>query len=303
MLYNLPRTSIGFKFIIPTSLLMIKGIGWQCNVSPKYIWNGRTRGKYIWHGKKHTDEHCLFQYTLSGEGEIEIEGKIYTLKQGDAFIVEIPGNHCYKLPQTSKKWEIIYIEFSKEALPFWHQLLTMTEPVFSMGSDSDFINLVWSIYELAIKNEIYNVYQCSKYAYQLIMELISYFYQDQKSKPLPSKIELCKQFIDIHYAEQIGLDDMSQHVGISKFYLTRLFNKELRMTPTDYLIKVRLENSLKVLIFSTDLTLDEVAQRVGFSSGNYFGKVFKKTLGISPAEFRRNSDSYEIHRILFEKLY
>lgn len=296
MLNKLPNTSIGYRLAAPVNsmpipLIMMKGIGWQVITSKNYIWNGRKR----------YDEHCLFQYTLSGEGEIEIQGINYKLKAGDGFIVEIPGEHCYRLPEHSSEWEILYIEFTREVLPFWHQLLSIAGPVISIDENSDFIKLVWQTYGVAVRDEIQDIYQCSKYAYQLIMELISHFQNQEKIKELPSKILLCKQFVDRYYKEQIGLDDMARTSGISKFYLTREFEKEIGMTPGKYLTKVRLENAAKLLVFSTDINIETIAREAGFSCGNYFGKVFKKNTGVSPDEFRRRNSAYEINRVLFER--
>lgn len=291
MLSNLKQTSIGFNFISPISLLTIKGTGWETITSHDYVWNGKER----------TDEQCLIQYTLSGEGQLEINNNVYKLKQGDAFIVEIPSHHCYKLPKYSSSWELLYIQFSKEALPFWNQLVTLTGPVFSIKRDSPTEKLMWKIYEMSVKNEFQNVYECSKYAYELVMNIISYFHKEQKHKILPSSIELCKQFINAHYDKQIGLDDMAKAAQISKFHLTRKFEKELGITPNNYLIKIRLENSVKLLTSQTNLTLESIAKNVGFSCANYYGKVFKKNFSVSPDEFRRNSSSYEINRILSEK--
>lgn len=291
MLSNLKQTSIGFNFISPISLLTIKGLGWQTITSHDYIWNGKYR----------TDEHCLIQYTISGEGELQLNNTIYKLKEGDAFIVEIPSSHCYRLPKKSNKWELLYIQFSKEALPFWNQLTALTGPVFSIKKDSTIEKLMWNIYDMSVRNEFQDVYQCSKYAYALVMNLVSYFHKEQKKKVLPSSIELCKEFINTNYNLQIGLDDMAKAAQISKFHLTRKFQKELGITPNNYLVKIRLENSVKLLTSQTNLTLEDIAKSVGFSCGNYYGKVFKKNFGVSPDEFRRNSSSYEINRILYEK--
>ncbi|MCD2348840.1 AraC family transcriptional regulator [Clostridium guangxiense] len=291
MLNNLKQTSIGFNFISPVSLLTIRGLGWQTVTSHDYIWNGKYR----------TDEHCLIQYTLSGEGELEFNNTTYKLKQGDAFIVEIPGSHCYRLPEHSNSWELLYIQFSKEALPFWNQLIALTGPVFSIKNNSSIEKLMWNIYEMSVNNDFQDVYQCSKYAYELIMNLISHFHKEQEYKVLPSSIEVCKQFINHHYNTQIGLDDMAKVAQISKFHLTRKFEKELGITPNNYLIKIRLENSVKLLTSQNNLTLEDIAKNVGFSCANYYGKVFKKKFGVSPDEFRRNSNSYEINRVLSEK--
>lgn len=223
------------------------------------------------------------------------------MKQGDAFIVEIPGDHCYRLPADSFGWEVFYIEFSRKALPFWRQVYSLKGPIVSIKPSSVLIQLAWDIYTMAIKDQIQDVYQCPKYAYQLVMELISYVYHEKKIEPLPLKIELCKQFVELNYQKPIGLDDIATAVGISRFYLTREFEKKIGMTPTQYLIRVRIEHAARLLVSSVDLNLEEIAKQTGFSNANYLGKVFKKIVGLSPMEFRRKNNHYEVHRILFKK--
>ncbi|KRE48422.1 helix-turn-helix domain-containing protein [Paenibacillus sp. Soil724D2] len=287
MLSRLPRTSVSFKFETNLPLLMLKGIGWESNTSHQYVWQGSKR----------QDEHFLFQYTVSGQGELEVKGRTYQLKAGDAFIIEIPSDHCYRLPPYSDNWEVLFLEFSKEASPYWRQLLNNTGYVVSILPDSFLLQLAWKIYEWSVREEeSHSMYQCSSYAYQFVMELLSYSQKIQMSKQLPSKIELCKQFIDAHYAEPIGLKEMAEAAGLSKFHLTREFDKKLGISPTDYLTEVRIEKSEK-LLSSTDDNLESIAKKVGFSCANYFSKVFKKRIGITPNQFRKNR--YEISRILY----
>ena len=112
MLNNIKKTSVGFKFLSQIPLVLINGAGYQNIISHDYVWNGRNR----------KDNQCILQYTLSGEGEIEIKGKVYNLRNGDAFLVDTPSDHCYILPDKSDRWEVIYIEFSKEALPLFKKI-------------------------------------------------------------------------------------------------------------------------------------------------------------------------------------
>ena len=293
MLSDLRATSIGFKFVASTPLIMIKGIGWQNNKDSNYIWDNRNR----------RGEYCLFQYTLSGEGEIEIEGEVHRLKTGDAFVIEIPGEHCYRLPSNSSFWEVVYIEFSKEAVPFFHKIYNLKGNIFSVDKNSYFIKLMWNFYKDAMTDNIQNVYQCSSYAYQLVMELINEFYQEQKDKSTDSKIENCKKYIDKNYNKPITLDEISSEVHLSKYYLTRKFQEQIGLTPGNYIMKTRLKKSMELLLLANDMGIDTVAREVGFSCGNYFSKVFKKNIGVSPGEFRNNNNNYEVNRIIFDNNY
>ena len=293
MLKDLRETSIGFNFVSSTPLVMIKGIGLQNNKDSNYIWNNRNR----------VGEYCLLQYTLSGEGEIEIEGKVHRLKTGDAFVIEVPGEHCYRLPVDSSFWKVIYIEFSKEALPFFHKIYNLKGNIFSIDKDSYFVKLMWNFYREAISDNIQNIYQCSSYAYQLVMELINEFYQEKKEKSTDSKIEECKKYIEENYSRAITLDDISTEVKLSKYHLTRKFQEQIGITPGNYIIKIRLKKAMELLLFANDMGIDTIAREVGFSCGNYFSKVFKKNIGVTPGEFRDNNNNYEVNRIIFDNNY
>ena len=285
------RTSIGFRVLSQNILLLMKGIGNEKITSHNYSWNG----------KKRKDNHCLIQYTISGEGEIEIEGELYSLKVGDAFIVDIPSDHCYRLPKSSKHWEFIYVEFSKEAHHLLRDIYQANGQVIHMGNqENEFIQLFWETYEMAINDHFINPYQNSEQAYRLIMTLASYFYEKNKVKVLSPKIEKCKTFIDCYYMRQIGLEDISKLTKNSKFHLSREFEKEVGLPPIKYLNKVRIEQAM-ILLTSQDIKVEEVAKKVGFMNANYFSKVFKKYTHLSPSQFCKNSRNYELSRILFDK--
>ncbi|AJH01953.1 hypothetical protein LF65_05436 [Clostridium beijerinckii] len=301
MLDHLPRTSVGFKFLSQISLILIKGVGCQNIKSHDYIWDGKSRKDYFWHDKQRKDNHCLLQYTLSGEGEIEVKGNVYKLREGDAFLVDIPSDHCYRLPNSSSEWEVIYIEFSKEAVSLFHKIYNIKGHIIHLERDCGIVKSLINIYEIAVEDKLKDIYQNSKYAYELIMDLISYFSDESKNKILPSKIELGKKFIDENYNKPIGLEDITEYVNLSKYHFSREFEKEMGITPGKYLTKVRIEKAIDLLIFSKTINIEEIAKEIGFNCGNYFSKVFKKTIGISPLEFRNNNISYDINRIFFDK--
>lgn len=282
------QTSVGFQLVSSLPLIRLTGIGWEHQTTSTYYWDGRTR---------RCNPHCLLQYTLSGHGEVEIEGTVYRLQQGDAFLVEIPGEHCYRLPEASDGWEILYICFSMEALPLWQQLKSMAGSIISLPQNSSFLVQLWDTYRLAVENQLTDVYQCSKHAYQLLMELNSHFHNNREVSTITQPIESCRQFIHAQFAESIGLDEMAAAAGISKFHLIRQFDQLLGITPTRYLIKVRLEKAVLLLIHQTGMDLEEVAQQVGFSCGNYFGKVFKKYTGMTPAVFRSSYHPFEVSHV------
>nr|WP_237690974.1 AraC family transcriptional regulator [Paenibacillus caui] len=257
---------------------------------------------YVWDGRNRSGDHCILQYTLSGRGEIEIEGKTHRLERGDAFLVDVPGNHVYRLPADSEAWEVLYIELSHDALAYLRELAAAGTggTVFKIEPDSALVELLWATYREAVHDSYRDIYQCSRAAYSLVMLLASHLERKRGSASLPPAVEKCKQFLDEHYSEPIGLDDMAAASSRSKFHLSREFERVMGATPGRYLTKVRLERASVLLLSPEEWNLEEIAGMTGFANANYFGKVFRKFTGMSPGEFRKRSDRYEIRRMLFQ---
>ena len=91
-------------------------------------------------------------------------------------------------------------------------------------------------------------------------------------------------YIKSDYMYILGVDDIACALGVSKHHLIREFSKQVGISPNKYLVKHKLEQS-KSLLANEQLSIDSVAQAVGFSCGNYFAKTFKKEYGLTPTQF------------------
>lgn len=89
------------------------------------------------------------------------------------------------------------------------------------------------------------------------------------------------------YKQNLVLTDIAEQVGLSPYYLERLFKKETFETPRTYLEKVRIDKAVQ-LLQSTNLTNLEICYEVGFQSPSNFYKVFRNLKNCSPSEFRKN---------------
>nr|WP_276316303.1 response regulator [Paenibacillus artemisiicola] len=88
-----------------------------------------------------------------------------------------------------------------------------------------------------------------------------------------------------HSKETIKLDDLSARFHINQAYLSKLFKKEIGVTPAKYMTQLKMEKACSLLA-GTNLSINDVAQEVGYEDYLYFRKVFKNTLGITPSAFR-----------------
>lgn len=95
------------------------------------------------------------------------------------------------------------------------------------------------------------------------------------------------RYIDENYASPIGIRDLSRKCNLSPQHMSRLFRKETGFSPYAYILEKRMHIARELLSFS-DCTVEEVSDRVGYSSSVNFSNAFKKRYGLSPGQFRRS---------------
>lgn len=288
-MHVLPHHSIGFCFSSDLPLLTLKGVGLQYVESHDYNWDSRTR----------RDAHCVVQYTLNGEGGLEIEGLHYSVHAGDVFIIDIPGTNRYYLPETSSHWEFLYLEFTKECLPMLRKIYSVAGPVLHLPKDSELPDQIMNIYAEALGDRMSSFFENARVSYDLWLRLTEYAVSFSGSEI--SKIDLAKSYIDQNYfRNDLDLDQVADHIGMSRSYMCQEFRSKYGISPGKYLREVRISHACYLLMAKSDHTLQEIAEMVGYSNNNYFGKVFKAETGLSPGEYRKRSSQYDFVRTIYE---
>lgn len=94
-------------------------------------------------------------------------------------------------------------------------------------------------------------------------------------------------YIDTRLTEKLSLGEISSHVGLSNEYASALFKREVHKTVTDYITEQRLLLA-KGMILGGEMSLAEVAERVGYENYNYFSRSFKSFFGISPMQMKQS---------------
>ena len=103
-----------------------------------------------------------------------------------------------------------------------------------------------------------------------------------------SNILICDilEYIDIFLNTKISVNDLEKKFFYNRYYIMKLFKKEIGVTLFSYINKLRVYNSLTDLN-NTDILLIRVALNNGFYSLEYFSEIFKKEIGISPQKYRK----------------
>ena len=286
---QLPFGSVGFHITSALPLQTLRGIGMHHITSHDYHWDNRVR----------KNSYVLLQYTISGKGSFQTPDHTYPQQTGDLFLVQVPGDSQYSLPDDSEYWDVLYLEFSSECLPLLYHIHLSCGPAFHLEASSTLPEQMKQLYADANSNQLASVFDNSKAAYAFLLDLADYALENPAlSSP---RVTLAKNYLDSNYYNtDLNLDEVAAAVGLSKYHLCREFNHLYGISPGKYLANLRLQKSCALLLQSHQHTIAEIASMVGFSNDNYFCKVFRKAFGTTPTQYRLQNQNYDLVRVLHD---
>lgn len=134
------------------------------------------------------------------------------------------------------------------------------------------------------------------YVYEVLVHLSALWLTFEKnitlkfqktSDLLNERMQTFLSYIEMHYAEEISLEQLAKSAHVSRSECMRCFKSSVQMTPYKYLIEYRLSKASELLL-STDESIGSIAISVGFHQVSHFGKCFKEKTGYSPRVYRSN---------------
>ena len=108
-------------------------------------------------------------------------------------------------------------------------------------------------------------------------------------------IAAVRDYIDHNYQRDICIDELSEKFYFSKEYLSKLFRNQYGCPIYEYVLQARMDKAREYLL-NPRMQVQDIAEKLGYSNANYFGKAFKHRYGVTPSEFRdaqRKADSPE----------
>lgn len=228
-------------------------------------------------------------FVRKGEGYIQIQGKILFVQEGQIFALP-PNEEVLYYANPDNPWEYAYISFNGTKINHYMKLAGFTPASFirdayvSMDQYFELIDNILDSNELTLANDL----RRTGYSFSILGLMIETEagFTKRVSHDYSSDVyvEHALQFIHYNYNE-IKVNDIASYIGISRSYLTRLFQQKLDISPQEYLVQYKLKKA-EELIRSSTLSIQEIAQRVGYGDPLAFSKIFKHIYGQSPRNYR-----------------
>jgi len=116
--------------------------------------------------------------------------------------------------------------------------------------------------------------------------LICHIKRERESK-ISSLVLNGIEYINNNYSRDISLENIAEALGVSPYYISRLFKQELKKNFVDYLTDVRIKHALN-LLRGKDCSIKELSEKVGYNNPTYFCKVFKRKTGKTIGEYKNS---------------
>lgn len=147
--------------------------------------------------------------------------------------------------------------------------------------DSEFFNTV-RIYESESNGRVFKLYGAIMNLLGVLCNLKILTTEADKKQ---SRIDPALQYIKENYMHSISVCDIARTVNLCNDHLIRIFKEITAKPPTDYLIDFRLTKAMKLLV-SSDMSVAEIGEAVGFRSVGYFCRTFKARIGQTPSQYK-----------------
>ncbi|WP_027292286.1 AraC family transcriptional regulator [Robinsoniella sp. KNHs210] len=225
-------------------------------------------------------------FVFDGCGIFHISKKEHLLKKGDAFII-FPGEaHDYS-NYSHSSLGLLWIELSgSNCKELFSYLLSNNQYVFKNVSTEKAGQQLLDILEYLSPPVTINKYELSSKIYTFIMYLLDLM-TGIPTKNTPALIVKALTYIDENFTGQIQIRDIADNLHISHTYLTKLFQKNVGVTPVKYINMKRIEYAC-YLLQNTDLSCESISDKTGIYDNAYFHKMFKSVKGMTPVQYKES---------------
>ena len=227
----------------------------------------------------------IWQYTISGCGEVHAGGRSYSLPPGSGMLLTVPGNISYNICGATGFWEFFYINFSgEEAMRLAKSYTDKNGVKVEDSPEKELSRLTASVVENCLHNRYHSAFTATATAYKTLVEIIRTGLIANSSKnAFMSKVA---NYCLANMQQNISVEDMAAAANLSRWYFSRRFAEAAKVSPRDFLLGLRMDQAEKLLL-NTSLSIKEISEKCGFATSSYFCRIFRKYHGASPVGFRK----------------
>lgn len=227
----------------------------------------------------HYHENPYFTFLLQGNMKEGNKQEIYECSAGTLLYHHWEDAHYNIKPDIFTRG--FHIEITEDWFEKFHVSKTHVEGSFNIKNPAIKLSMYQIFKETKLNDDSFDLS-----VHQLLLNLFNQL-SNQKSDPekKPTWVKQIDEILHESFTEKLGLNDLSKTLDIHPIHLSRDFQKYFQCNLGEYLRKLKVEKSLKIL--NDFESLSEVALECGFSDQSHFIRCFKENIGITPLKYRK----------------
>ena len=227
-------------------------------------------------------------YVAEGKLHLTLDGKEQTIPKGNMVLFRPGEPQIYDL-RAKDKPETYWVHFTGREVPDILERHGIPEGVnvFFTGLSRNYKWLFRQmIQELQLKRASF-----SDILSLQLRQLFLYISRNSAEGPhvtadLLNEIENAMHYFNENFCQQIVIEDYAREHHMTSWWFIQNFKKITRMTPTQYILSLRISNAM-ALLDNTDYSIAKISSAVGYENALYFSRLFCKHVGVSPREYRK----------------
>lgn len=241
-----------------------------------------------WNGMRHSHKSAELFFCTNGQGKFFIRDTVLIVNPLDFIIIPPMVEHA-EASTAFAPLEYIVLGISGTDVLFDNAAAGYYKGNFSRYS-SLILPLLTSLVEELAEKPNGHTYICSNMVNILIMLIkrmstFKFSYATPSDCPTNQNITWIKQYIDENFTSDISLELLANKIGLNKYGIIRGFKRIYGTSPIRYMIDRRFHEA-EFLLQTTENTIQQISESLGFSSSNYFTQCFQKKEGITPTQYR-----------------
>lgn len=230
----------------------------------------------------------LLHYITAGEGSYTVNNRTYKLRKNQGFLI-FPDTVVQYEASKDNPWSYMWIAFNglKAETYLNYANLNNENLIFEYSKDDALQEYIYEMLKIRELNQA-NDLRLEGLLYLFISKLIDSqkgLTNQKKYRTSEIYLEKAIEFIKDNYSNNIKINDIANHIGINRSYLTNIFKKNINTSPQEFLVDYRIDKAC-TLLKTSDLSIKSIANSIGYSDPLTFSKIFKKIKGESPKNYR-----------------
>jgi len=247
------------------------------------------QARYHFRERPSGSNQFILIYCVDGQGEIRLNETVHTVSGDQFFIIPAGMPHAYRSDENNP-WSIYWIHFSGNKAGIYSRFACQPQSIERSKTSriTDRIDLFSEIFrnlDRGFSTETLEyVNQCLPHLLASFTHLSQFrlIKESGEKDPVAQSIN----FMLEQLTQKLKLEEIAAETGLSASHYSRLFVNRTGHSPIDYFIQLKIQRACRLLDNSGWMIAD-VSREMGFDDQFYFSRVFRKVMGMSPAEYRK----------------